>query len=108
MAPSDPNAEPLPDPTVDMRHVSSVPDHIWVWWCCVKCHRERHTVHWWATFVREGCSHEDGWHEPTNNNPKGFTHEGIHGTFASRSRDMGLSEAVPEPKKIEMEEDVWA
>jgi hypothetical protein len=91
---------------VDMRRlpVSSVPGLEWVWCSCVKCKRTRRTIHWWG--LGDACDHEGGWHEPTNNNPKGFSNESIHGTFASWCRDMGLT--IPRAKEKTKEENVWS
>jgi hypothetical protein len=81
----------LPDPTLGVRALyrSSFAGLAWVWWSCTICKRTRYGVHWWALWW--GCDHEGGWHEPTNNNPKGFSNESIHGTFASWCRSMGLT-----------------
>lgn len=108
VAPSDADREPLPDPTLDMRRLlgeSSVPGLEWVWWSCVKCKRTRRGIHFWAFWG--GCDHEGGWHEPTNNNPKGFSNESIFGTFASWCRDMGLKLPRGPRTKAEEEENPW-
>lgn len=101
------DSESLPDPTLDMRRLlgqSGFNGLEWVWWSCTICKRTLRGIHWWALWG--GCNHEGGWQEPTNNNPKGFSNESIHGTFASWCRNLGL--VIPRMKSKVIEDDPWS
>jgi hypothetical protein len=105
LASSDPDYVPVPHPSLDLRRllVSSVPGLTWVWFSCIKCKRTRYGIHWWALF--DGCDHQGGWHEPTNNNPKGFSNDGLYGTFPQWLESVGLT---MESMGAEATENPWA
>lgn len=84
-----PPAEP-----VDLRRLSSGSTLDWVWWCCLKCHRENYGVRWWALVGKDGCTHD-----PHDKNQR---------SFASWCRDMGLTlPRGPKAQPVNEDDNPW-